>query len=144
MTYPPEPANSGYPTDSFRLASMAGDPPKRKRSPFALLAALLLLAAPGTWWLTRPQPPPASWLGQTIVAGHAACEEAVRERLKAPGTAKFGGRDHRAIQNGYAYELVGWVDAENGFGALVRNRYVCEAFEGETGWRVSKVTFSDW
>lgn len=111
-----------------------------------ILAALVVLALAGggaAWYLTRPGPPVETSTTLTNQSAIPACEAGVNERLKAPGTAKFGGHVVRetAID---VVEVVGWVDAENGFGALVRNRFLCVAHRGQTGWRVSDVEFSDW
>lgn len=49
-------------------------------------------------------------------------EEAVRASLKAPGTAKF--QSNSSIQHdGCNWTISGEVDAENGFGALLRSTY---------------------
>lgn len=135
----------------FTLDQMASPPRRRKLWPYVVAAVLVLaLAAAGGlgWWLTRPGPEVVRETGATlsavVAAGHTACEEAVKERLKAPGTAKFGGRGERRTSGSDGWEFVGYVDAENSFGGNVRNRYVCSAFKGDTGWRVYDVTFSDW
>lgn len=109
---------------------------------FVLIATLLVLAAAGTaWWLTRPEPPVEKSSTVTTAAAITACEDAVKLQLKAPGTAKFG---DQFVRDGTPAEVIGWVDSENGFGALVRNRFLCLAHKGQTGWRISEVTFSDW
>jgi hypothetical protein len=64
--------------------------------------------------------------------------------LKAPGTAKFGGEEYSTRNTDIPVRVSGWVDAENSFGALVRNRYSCLATPTEHGWSVGEVTFSDW
>lgn len=69
-----------------------------------------------------------------------ACQEAVKRYLKSPGSAKFGGESVTARD---PYVVTGWVDSQNGFGALVRNRYYCRAWRGET-WRAEDPSFSDW
>jgi len=48
------------------------------------------------------------------------CEEMVRGHLKAPATAEFTIRysDYR--------ETVGWVDAQNSYGAKIRTGFVCQ------------------
>lgn len=47
--------------------------------------------------------------------------EEVEERLKAPSTAKFG--DWEETEQDGTWTLTGYVDAENSFGATVRNRF---------------------
>lgn len=71
------------------------------------------------------------------------CREAVKVQLKAPATAKFG--DEKFVAHTPTAGLVtGWVDAENGFGALVRERFTCSAYLGDTAWYVQGVEFADW
>jgi hypothetical protein len=57
------------------------------------------------------------------------CEDEIRDRLKAPSTAEFessySGTDPVVVQ--------GTVDAENSFGAMVRNSFQCSVtFSGDT------------
>lgn len=51
----------------------------------------------------------------------AQCEAAIEERLKAPATAEF---DSTASGSG-TWIVVGTVDSENGFGAMVRSSFQC-------------------
>lgn len=102
-----------------------------------ILAAVLLLTRAPT---TDPSPAPTR---ASDDLAYSACREAVKQRLKSPGTAKFGGEFLRETGEATA-EVGGWVDSENGFSALIRNRYVCIAHAGQTGWRISDVTFTDW
>jgi len=62
-----------------------------------------------------------------------ACHNAVKDRLKSPGTAQFGGE---FLREATTPELVGWVDAQNGFGALVRSDWVCAGTKTDVGWSV--------
>lgn len=55
----------------------------------------------------------------------APCKKAVLRHLKAPATAEF------TIIVSDARETVGWVDAENSYGAKLRNGFVCEMHEGK-------------
>jgi hypothetical protein len=63
------------------------------------------------------------------------CERFVKNSLKAPSTAEFA--PHRQLQitgSGEGpWRVVGWVDAQNSFGAKLRNNFVCEVqFSGDT------------
>lgn len=71
------------------------------------------------------------------------CHQAVEDQLKAPGTADFGGE--RVSNMGDEYTVSGHVDAENGFGALLRLEWVCEAtwVEGNTWRPVQAVVLED-
>lgn len=56
----------------------------------------------------------------------AACHEAVLGGLKAPATAEFAGDEELGEwQEGKSVEIKGSVDAQNGFGALIRNSFRC-------------------
>lgn len=54
----------------------------------------------------------------------SASEQFVRAKLKAPATAKFQSCDSRIIfQDGATWHTSGYVDAQNGFGALIRSHW---------------------
>lgn len=57
----------------------------------------------------------------------AACEDKVRERLKAPGSARFQApRDARITTSPEGwFEIHAYVDSQNSFGALLRSQYTC-------------------
>lgn len=59
-----------------------------------------------------------------------ACEDWVRDQLKAPATAEFG--DSTATGSG-PWTVTGTVDAENSFGAMLRQTWSCEVrLDGDT------------
>lgn len=62
---------------------------------------------------------------QSAGSMEVACERAVKDRLKAPATAQFT-KDADAAWNGSAWRYTGTVDAQNSFGATLRNRFACE------------------
>ncbi|WP_159599305.1 DUF2510 domain-containing protein [Agromyces humi] len=51
-----------------------------------------------------------------------ACEDAVKQNLKAPATADF----ESSARGRSPWIVTGYVDADNAFGALVRSQYTCE------------------
>jgi hypothetical protein len=51
------------------------------------------------------------------------CQQFVTDRLKAPSTAEFSG--HEIINADPQWTVRGAVDAQNGFGAMLRSNYVC-------------------
>jgi len=61
------------------------------------------------------------------------CEDAIRDRLKAPSTAEF-----ESSYSGSGPVVVrGTVDAENSFGAMMRNTFQCTVtFDGDA-YRIS-------
>lgn len=70
-----------------------------------------------------------------------ACQNSVEAQLKSPGSAEFGG-ENAARQAGGRYEISGWVDAQNSFGALVRVTWTCSATPTDTGYR-GRATLSE-
>lgn len=63
--------------------------------------------------------------GQTLA--FVMSQKAVSSHLKAPGTAKFPKDMFRVVHAGDCiFRVAGAVDAQNGFGALIRNAWVSE------------------
>lgn len=57
-----------------------------------------------------------------------AAQHFVRQLLKCPATADFGDQrwESCVVASGSnRYRVSGWVDAQNGFGALVRTTFTC-------------------
>ena len=58
-----------------------------------------------------------------------ACTDAVSQQLKAPGSADFQSKldvDYRT-SGGNNITIIGYVDAENSFGAKLRTDWMCSA-----------------
>lgn len=76
-------------------------------------------------------------------------EKFVKDRLKSPGTANFGGvfnnyqdpDDQVSVVGANTYVVTGWVDAQNGFGATVRTNWRCKLlYLGNGKWRCLDLT----
>jgi len=52
----------------------------------------------------------------------AQCEDQVKERLKAPSTAKF---DNEEASGSGTWTVTGTVDSQNSFGAMLRADFRC-------------------
>jgi hypothetical protein len=69
-------------------------------------------------------------------------EDFVKRRLRSPSTADFpgffGGRgDHVQYLGEQKYRIVSWVDAQNAFGATIRNNFVGEIQQvSEEQWQL--------
>lgn len=60
----------------------------------------------------------------------AQCEDRVKERLKAPSTAKF---DNEEATGSGTWTVTGTVDSENSFGATLRASFQCTVVvQGDT------------
>lgn len=67
------------------------------------------------------------------------CRQYVRERLKAPSTATFAGIGESTVNeySGQEWGVRSHVDAQNGFGAMLRSTFDCTVkFEGDGQWRL--------
>jgi hypothetical protein len=65
-------------------------------------------------------------------AARDACRKAVLAQLKSPGSARWVGQTVTPDDKG-GFEVVGDVDAQNGFGALMRLSYTCQAGGSKDG-----------
>ena len=63
--------------------------------------------------------------GDDKYGAQGACEDWVKDQLKAPSTADFGGEDISGPEEG-PWTITGYVDAENGFGANIRADWTCD------------------
>lgn len=67
-----------------------------------------------------------------------ACERAVLAELKAPSTAKLSGA--QASESAGIWSVTGSVDAENGFGAMLRGTFTCSVKVANERATVSEVS----
>lgn len=112
--------------------------------------------------IPKPEPlpaaPPAPAKPDTAV-DLSACKivrEFVIDRLKAPAGAEFqpcwgglfgqNGKDHAIVYPsrggaGTVFSVVAYVDAQNGFGAKLRNYYQAKVLYTGSNWRLQSLTF---
>jgi hypothetical protein len=118
------------------------------------IGVILLVLIAGVWgWVSmmsspsasaqaaaaEPPPPEHSKLDAWVMA-----EQFVKDALKSPGTAEFGGvfkgdyqrpDDHVEDLGSAHYVARGWVDAQNSFGAKVRADFVVKLhYVGDKKW----------
>ena len=66
------------------------------------------------------------------------CKEFVEKTLKAPSTADFQNYNNffaRGIGEG-PFQVSGYVDAENSFGAKIRTQFICERRKTGDNWQL--------
>ena len=84
------------------------------------------------------RPSPATEHRRREREARAACRQFVLQRLKAPATADFlrsEERFGRATDAGPEdYRVLGAVDAQNSFGAMIRSRYECVLRNTDGRW----------
>lgn len=74
-------------------------------------------------------------------AAYAAIKESIEGRLKAPSTADWPSRNDSKVlvaksdSGECSYEAWGYVDAENGFGAMIRSEYYTEIWYSKDDMR---------
>ena len=79
---------------------------------------------------------------------YVQCQDYVKEYLKAPSTAKFSGITETEVHwrkgNGHRYGVIGWVDSQNSFGAMLRTKYICKATDEWNGkWDFESLITND-
>lgn len=95
---------------------------------------LLIVGIAGVWWwgdsLSNDRP--------TVIDREpelrSVCERWVRDGLKAPSTAKFS---EQWVAGAGPWTVYGKVDAENSFGAMLRQSWTCEVVLDGATWRGS-------
>lgn len=109
--------------------------PRAPMRPFvkALLSVGACVVIVGAWMgymATQGGGSAGGGTGSMQLEAQWACEGAVEQNLKAPATAEHAGQ---SVTGSGPWTVVGAVDAENAFGALVRTSYTCTAvLQGET------------
>lgn len=108
-------------------------PPRRRRWPWiAAAGAVAAIAAGGSAYALAPND-----------EGEAAdrCQAAITAKLKSPSTAKYGEPTVTSSDGDFGsyYQVFGTVDAQNGFGAMIRGAYHCKATHEKDGrWLVTE------
>lgn len=88
-----------------------------------LAIGFVILAVLGRPTQRGPEAPSAmgAWLD---------CQNFVKQNLKAPTTAQFPGANAEGVgtvlQDNGRWGVIGYVDSQNSFGAMIRSDYVCE------------------
>jgi len=86
---------------------------------------------------SSPQSRSDSSRSETKTAVWVFAQQLCKERLKSPSTASFGGMfsdlqvsdDVVTYSGDGKYQVIAWVDSQNGFGAMIRTRFICEIEE---------------
>lgn len=115
----------------------------RSRQPAQALAIILGVVLVGGLWMcikwqsntpeAREQAAKEAQFG-TKSAASTRAEEFVTNLIPTPSTAVFGGVIVKDLDKGH-YEVKGWVDHENLFGAHIRTYFTCKLlYEGYERW----------
>lgn len=104
-----------------------------------LTGIIVAIIAIAMWSSSRPKPP---YLPSDTDA-FVMCEQFVTDRLKAPKTADFASMSNSSISslNSDTYTISSYVDSQNGFGAMVRTKFICKVkYVGNEKWRLEDLT----
>jgi hypothetical protein len=122
------------------MATPAGRPSRpRWILPLVIAVVVLAIAAVGVGVALVLREPGSD----TSNAAIEACQDAVRKQLRSPSSAKFS-EDRVVERAGATHYVHGVVDAQNGFGAMLRNRYECIANQQGASWSVANASLHDW
>ena len=103
---------------------------------------------PGTAVASVPVPQAPPDIPDTKKIAKTKAREFVEASLKAPSTAKFQpteefaakGRQDKKYQ--YVWDVVGYVDSQNSYGAMLRQNFmVTMQQDGSGGWKLIEMTF---
>jgi hypothetical protein len=99
----------------------------------------------GQFFVT-PDPPKVSWQQKDAsLEAVVMMQDFVKDRLKAPASADFkpGYSDSVTRINGQRYRVISWVDAQNSFGAKLRNYFIGEIEQTERDrWNLVSLEFA--
>jgi len=130
-------------TDRTDSIHKPGEAPTWTRKRIGILLAIMafigLIAFNSNGSGSAPSSPPQPSIAGSEIEAYMACEDFTRQVLRSPSTAEFPShRDATITTQGQEWVVQAYVDAENAFGAMVRNEWRCTTrnTNGDT-WRGS-------
>lgn len=127
-------------TSSKRLDKLK-NPTPNKPAVGAVIFGVLVLAFGASSVMNGPSKSGRTYSG---LYAQTSCEEFVKGRLKSPSSASFPfSVKPEIIGSGSGpYTVVGQVDSQNGFGAMIRSGYRCEvSFSGDTAKLIDLIVY---
>lgn len=107
---------------------------KQRAKIISYAIVFILIAGIAVWFYSctagKPQTPEEIAESERLdreISAMVCAESAVEKYLKAPSTAKFSDYEEtNIIETGLEYQVSGYVDAENSFGAAIREIYIAK------------------
>lgn len=121
-------------------ATAAGEEHERRQRPFSGRRLFTLLAAASGFVVIGVSAILVITIPSPEERAVDECQQEVLAQLKAPATAEFGDAEAEETEDGYL--VTGQVDAQNGFGALIRSDFRCVPIKLTTGETIVWVTFT--
>ena len=94
------------------------------------LLGLLIVGGGIAWLLTRPPAQAEAVMTYSPYTFGLQCQRAIEAQLKAPSTAQFESPWPVRGDETTGYAMNSYVDAENSFGAKLRQNYTCTSAPG--------------
>lgn len=86
----------------------------------------------------------AFWFGNDTRSAQETCHHFVKDDLKSPGSARFEKyNDAKVSIEGETRTVEGFVDSENGFGALLRTHYRCVIRDEGDSYTLVDLTYDE-
>ena len=154
MDLTPEERQRIYEEEKARLevrGALKAQEGRKKRDRFGsgcliLVGVIVALGIIGSWIKNNRPPSP----GLDKFGAYLTSQKFVKDRLKSPSTAKFcdfdeavvstTGEDNRTDPGRDSYTVRGWVDAQNSFGAVLRNRFICKLHKAGDTWYMDDIS----
>jgi hypothetical protein len=109
----------------------------------AIVLGLLAIVVVVNHFNAQTGPSPAT-LPYDAAGAFGICKQFVEKRLKAPASAKFPRSSEATITDlgGGKFQVVSYVDSQNGFGALIRSTIDCTVhWTSGTSWSLDNLDF---
>lgn len=111
---------------------------------FVVVAVILVVWVVGC--MNTPESPEQKAEDQKMMAWTMATNHFVKEELASPSTARFPYWDSEGVvvyDNGDdTYNILGYVDSQNGFGAMIRTKFSCKVqYNGGHSWTCLSLDF---
>jgi hypothetical protein len=124
-------------------------PPKKSKAAAIVLLILILLGCVGIWTLSggANSPSGASAFVPDRFNAWVACQNFVTKNLKAPSSAQFPSTTDPDVSIAHLsndrWSVLGYVDAQNSFGAQLRQTFTCQVIYSGTTVTLKKLQLGD-
>ena len=91
-------------------------------------------------YVPRQESTPDTPDNQSTTMAYVMTQQLVTNQLKSPSSAKFPySSDVSVKRDGVGWTIVGYVDSQNGFGAMIRTKYLAKVeYLGGDQWKLAE------